>query len=316
MKVLVTGGAGFIGSHLTEALLVEGYDVTVFDNLSTGKRQNLAGLPVEFIEGDLADFEALQRAMAGCELVFHQAAMVSVPRSIAEPFLNHQSNVTGTFHVFEAARQAQVRRVIYASSAAVYGAEPTLPKKESSPIAPLSPYGAAKSMAELYAAAYAAVYPPLECVGLRYMNVFGPRQDPASPYSGVLSIFCQAALNNHPCTIFGDGEQTRDFVYVTDVVQANVLAATQPLPHPVAVYNVGRGQQTSLNQIVALLGELSALPLTCHYAAKRPGDVRHSVADISLIQQDLAYVPRVTLRNGLSETLKWFHNTARLHKMG
>jgi nucleoside-diphosphate-sugar epimerase len=306
MKIAVTGGAGFIGSHLTAALVEAGHSVTVFDNLSTGNADNLAGLPVSFIKGDLADFELLKQAATGCELVYHQAAMVSVPRSMAEPTLNHQSNVTGVFNLFEAARQTGVKRVVYASSAAVYGAEPSLPKTESSVIAPLSPYGAAKYMAEIYAAAYAAAYPGLEFVGLRYMNVFGPRQDPASPYSGVLSIFCQAALRGQTCTILGDGEQTRDFVYVSDVVQANLLAGLKPLPQPVAVFNVGRGQQTSLNQIVALLSEINSTPLHYVYGIARHGDIRHSVADISLIAQVLGYNPQVSLREGLEQTLRWF----------
>jgi UDP-glucose 4-epimerase len=306
MNVLVTGGAGFIGSHLTTALWADGHSVTVFDNLSTGKQDNLSGLPVKFIQGDVTDFAALRQAVAGCEVVFHQAAMVSVPRSITEPILNHQTNVTGTFNLFEAARQAGVRRVVYASSAAVYGAEPTLPKKETSLVVPLTPYGAAKHMAEVYAAAYAAVYPEIEFVGLRYMNVFGPRQDPASPYSGVLSIFCQAALHGHTCTIFGDGEQTRDFVYVSDVVQANLLAATKPLPQRMSLFNVGCGQQTTLNQIVTLLAELSSTPLKAIYAPERPGDIRHSVADVTFISQSLGYSPKVSLREGLRETLNWF----------
>lgn len=306
MNILITGGAGFIGSHLTTALVAAGHTVTVFDNFSAGKLENLAGLPVKLIKGDVTDFEALRQALAGCEVVFHEAAMVSVPRSIAEPILNHHTNVTGTFNVFEAARQAGVRRVVYASSAAVYGTEPTLPKKESSLIAPVSPYGAAKYMAEIYAAAYAAVYPAMEFVGLRYMNVFGPRQDPSSAYSGVLSIFCRAALDGSACTIFGDGEQSRDFVYVSDVVQANMLAATQPLPQAAAVFNVGSGRQTSLNQIVTLLNELNATPLTIIHADERVGDIRHSASDISLITQSLGYSPKVTLREGLRETLEWF----------
>lgn len=309
MKIAVTGGAGFIGSHLTAALVEAGHSVTVFDNLSTGNANNLAGLPISFIQGDLADFELLKRAVIGCELVYHQAAMVSVPRSIAEPALNHQSNVTGVFNLFEAARQAGVKRVVYASSAAVYGAEPSLPKTESSIIAPVSPYGAAKYMAEIYAVAYAAAYPGMEFVGLRYMNVFGPRQDPASPYSGVLSIFCQAALRGHTCTILGDGEQTRDFVYVSDVVQANMLAGVQPLPQAVAVFNVGRGQQTSLNHIVTLLNEINSTPLHYVYGAARHGDIRHSVADISLIAQVLGYSPQVSLCEGLEQTLRWFQAT-------
>ncbi|MCZ7570151.1 MAG: NAD-dependent epimerase/dehydratase family protein [Ardenticatenaceae bacterium] len=310
MKVFVTGGAGFIGSHVTHALIGQGHSVTVFDNLSTGTYENLTGLPIQFIEGDLADFDAVARAVQGCEVVFHEAAMVSVPRSIAEPILNHQSNVTGTFHLFEAARRAGVRRVVYASSAAVYGDEPTLPKHEASVIAPLSPYGAAKYIAEVYATAYATAYGDrTQFVGLRYMNVFGPRQDPSSPYSGVLSIFCQAVLNGRPCRIFGDGEQTRDFVYVADVVHANLLAATVPLPDKSAVFNIGRGEQTSLNQIVAILGELVPQSVNVVYESERHGDIRHSVANISLARTCLGYMPRVSIRDGLRATLDWFRGT-------
>lgn len=307
MRVLVTGGAGFIGSHVTSALVARGHTVTVFDNLSTGKHENLTGPGVTLVEGDLADFEAVARAVADCEVVFHQAAMVSVPRSIAEPALNHQSNVTGTFHVFEAARQAGVRRVVYASSAAVYGDEPTLPKGESSAIAPLSPYGAAKYMAEVYASAYAAAYAGhMQFVGLRYMNVFGPRQDPSSPYSGVLSIFCRAVLDGGTCRVFGDGEQTRDFVYVTDVVRANLLAATVPLGERAVVFNIGRGERTSLNQIIRILDELTPEPVRVIYEAERQGDIRHSVADISLACARLGYSPQVSVRDGLRATLEWF----------
>jgi len=306
MNALVTGGAGFIGSHLTAALLANGHTVSVFDNLSTGKQVNLAGLRVNFIKGELTDLEAVKKAVIGHDVVFHLAGMVSVPRSIAEPGLNHQINVTGTFNLFEAARLTGVRRVVYASSAAVYGAEPTLPAKEDSTVVPMSPYGAAKYIAEIYALAYAAVYPEIEFVGLRYMNVYGPRQDPSSPYSGVLSIFCQAVLNGRTCTIFGDGQQTRDFVYVSDIVEANLLAARKPLPQRAVVFNVGCGQQTSLNQIVTLLSELGPAPLKAIYVDERPGDIRHSVADISFISQSLGFAPKVSLREGLRETLNWF----------
>ncbi|MFQ5612985.1 MAG: NAD-dependent epimerase/dehydratase family protein, partial [Anaerolineae bacterium] len=272
---------------------------------SSGKRENLAGLPVALIEGDVADYEAVARAVHGCQLVFHQAALVSVPRSIEAPDLNHRSNVNGTFNIFEAARRAGVGRVVYASSAAVYGDEPSLPKHEASPIAPLSPYGAAKYIAEVYAAIYAATYGGPEFVGLRYMNVFGPRQDPSSPYSGVLSIFCRAALNGRTCHVYGDGEQTRDFVYISDVVQANLLAAATPLQERSAVFNIGRGQQTSLNQIIALLDELTPDPVKVVYEAERRGDIRHSVADISRARARLGYEPQVSVRDGLRATLDW-----------
>lgn len=307
MRVLVTGGAGFIGSHLTEALLAEGATVRVLDNLSTGNRRNLAGLGVELIEGDVADWETVRSAVSGCTLVCHQAALVSVPRSLEQPELNHRSNVTGTFNVFEAARQAGARRVVYASSAAVYGDLPQLPKRETAPLNPITPYGAAKRTSEVLAGTYAAAY-GLELVGLRYMNVFGPRQDPSSPYSGFLSIVCRAALENRGITIYGDGEQTRDFVYVADVVQANLRAARIPanrLPDE-PVFNVGRGEQTSLNRILAMLQEIVERPLPVTYSAERPGDIKRSVADISRARQILGFEPETTLKEGLQATLAWF----------
>ncbi|HEX9117927.1 MAG TPA: NAD-dependent epimerase/dehydratase family protein [Anaerolineae bacterium] len=307
MKALITGGAGFIGSHLAAALAADGHAVTVFDNLSTGKRENLAGLPISFIEGDLTDRGGLAAALAGCDVVFHEAALVSVPRSLAEPEQNHRDNVTGTFQLFEAARRAGVRRVVYASSAAVYGDEPALPLEEAATVAPVSPYGAAKFIAEVYAGAYARAYPDAPTfAGLRYMNVFGPRQDPSSPYSGVLSIFCRAALAGDVCHIYGDGEQTRDFVYVSDIVHANLLAAASTLPSRNAVYNIGRGEEISLNRIVALLGELTGRAIPVVHDPERAGDIRRSVANIDLARRGLGYAPRVSIRDGLRETLAWF----------
>jgi len=306
MQVLVTGGAGFIGSHLTKALLAEGAAVRVLDNLSTGNRCNLAGLDVELIEGDVADWEVVRSAVSDCALVYHQAALVSVPRSLEQPQLNQRSNVTGFFNVIEAARQAAVKRVVYASSAAVYGNLPQLPNRESDPLAPITPYAAAKRMGEVLAGSYAAAY-GLEVIGLRYMNVFGPRQDPSSPYSGVLSIFCRAVLENRGVTIHGDGEQTRDFIYVADVVQANLRAARIAAQHlsDEPVFNVGRGKQTSLNQIVALLQEIAERPLPVSYSAERPGDIKHSVADISRARQMLGFEPKTTVKEGLAATLAW-----------
>jgi UDP-glucose 4-epimerase len=307
MNTLITGGAGFIGSHLAAALVQQGHNVRVLDNLSTGRMENLAGLSLDFVQGDLADFDTVLRAVSGCDLVFHQAAMVSVPRSLSDPMQNHENNVTGTFHIFEASRRSGVKRVVYASSAAVYGDEPSLPKQENSIIAPLSPYGAAKYIAEIYANSYAAAYrKQITFVGLRYMNVFGPRQNPSSPYSGVLSIFCQAALQGNLCRVYGDGEQTRDFVYVSDVVLANLLAGDATLAQPSSVFNIGRGEATSLNQVIKLLNELLAEPLKVVYEEPRRGDIRHSVADIQLAAGHLGYAPQVEFRDGLKYTLKWF----------
>ena len=221
-------------------LLNEGHQVRILDDLSSGHLENLSGLDIEFIEGSVADFDRVQMGMRGIDLVFHQAALVSVPKSVENPALNHAVNVTGTFHVFESARLAGVPRIVYASSAAVYGNEPKLPKEEGDPLAPMTPYAMAKRMSELTAVVYAQMY-GIESVGLRYMNVFGPRQDPSSPYSGVLSIFCQKALAGEGVTIFGDGEQTRDFVFVDDVVRANLLAGFQPIKdqNQAAVFKCG-----------------------------------------------------------------------------
>lgn len=309
MRVLITGGAGFIGSHLAQALLARGAAVRILDNLSSGRRANLDGLDVDLIVGDVADRDAVRAAVDGCDVIWHQAALVSVPLSIKDPQRTHASNVTGTFNVFDAARTAGIRRVVFASSAAVYGNRPGLPKRESDPVELLTPYAASKYMDESYAAAFNASY-GMEIVALRYMNVFGPRQDPSSPYSGVLSIFCRAAVNGAPVTIFGDGEQTRDFVAVDDVVQANWLAATGPFDPQQAVFNVGRGEQTSLNQIVTTLGGITGQPLTVNYAPERPGDIRYSVADIGRIQAHLGYRPAVDISTGLQRTLAWFAQAA------
>ena len=309
MKVLVTGGAGFIGSHLTAELIDLGHSVCILDNLSTGKLENLAGLTLDFIEGNVADFEAVKTAVQDCELVFHQAALVSVPMSVEQPRLNHDSNVTGSFNVFEAARLVGVKRVVYASSAAVYGDLPKLPKQENDPVAPMTPYAMAKRTSELIAETYAQIY-ELDSVGLRYMNVFGPRQDPSSPYSGVLSIFCQKMLANQDALIFGDGEQTRDFIFVKDVVRANLLAgfSEQRGGGGAAIFNVGNGVQTSLNQIVQMLNR-NGRSFKVTHKPQRLGDIRHSVADISKIQTALGFVPETAVSDGLSQTLDWFQES-------
>lgn len=307
MKILVTGGAGFIGSHLVEALSKQGNEVRVLDNLSSGSMANLADASVEFIEGDIADWDVVATAVQGCDLVFHQAALVSVPQSINEPKLNQASNITGAFHVFEAARLAGVRRVIYASSAAVYGHLPDLPKKEDQPIQPVTPYAMAKRTDELMAAAFTHTY-GMEFAGLRYMNVYGPRQDPSSPYSGVLSIFCQSLLAGKPFTIHGDGEQTRDFVFVADVVKANLLAAKVDLSSldETAVFNIGCGRQTSLNDIIDLLTQISGRPITKQFQPFRTGDIKHSVADIEKARKRLGFHPAIDMMDGLKQTLDWF----------
>lgn len=306
-KILVTGGAGFIGSHLVAALTGRGAQVTVLDDFSTGREQNLNGLPVRLIRGDVADWETVLTAVQGCELIFHQAALVSVPQSIAEPQLNQRSNVTGTFHVLEAARQQGVRRVIYASSAAVYGDSPELPKRETDPAQPLTPYALAKYVGEQTAVLYQQLY-GLETVGLRYMNVFGPRQNPASPYSGVISLFCQAALQGQPCRVHGDGEQTRDFIYVEDVIRANLQAAVRPYAALAArpIFNVGSGRQTSLNEMLRLLGEIVGVEMTAVHGPPRQGDIRHSLADITQAQAGLDFQAQTSFAAGLRATVDWY----------
>ncbi|MEM7335606.1 MAG: SDR family oxidoreductase [Chloroflexota bacterium] len=307
MKILVTGGAGFIGSHLVEALLAKGHQIRVLDDLSSGHLDNLLGLNVDFVEGSVSDYECVQEVMRDIELVYHQAALVSVPKSVENPALNHAVNVTGTFNVFEAARVEGVSRIVYASSAAVYGNDPKLPKEEHDAIAPITPYAMAKRTSELTAVVYAQMY-GLESVGLRYMNVFGPRQDPSSPYSGVLSIFSQRALAGDGVTIFGDGEQTRDFVFVKDVVQANLLAGFKPIleAEKAVWFNVGRGVQTSLNDIVAMLRHICDQPLPITYQPVRQGDIQHSVADIQKIQEQLGFEPETAVVDGLRQTLALF----------
>ncbi len=305
LPVLVTGGAGFIGSHLVDTLIARGDRVRVLDNFTTGRRENLAAVAgaIELIEGDVRDWETIRRAAAGCDLIFHLAALVSVPRSIQEPALNHEINVTGTFHVLEAARQAGIRRVVYASSAAVYGDNQNLPLNESEPPAPLAPYGAAKLINEQTAAVYNRTY-GLEAIGLRYFNVIGPRQDPASPYSGVLTIFCERLLAGRPLAIHGDGRQSRDFVDVADVVQANLLAAGLPAERAAErLFNVASGVQTDLRALVRLLADHLEREPVIETGPPRDGDIRHSRADIGRARAVLGFEPRVAIADSISRIL-------------
>ncbi len=305
-RVLVTGGAGFIGSHLVRRLVEEGDDVRVLDDLSTGKRENLLEVAdsVELVEGDLRDPSALGRAVAGCECVFHEAALPSVPRSIVDPITSHEVNATGTLLVLEAARQAGVRRLVYAASSSAYGETETLPKSEDLPTSPLSPYGVSKLAGELYARVYAVVH-GMETVSLRYFNVFGPRQDPDSPYAAVIPLFIARLSNGERPKIYGDGEQSRDFTYVENVVEANLLASKAAGLGGVTV-NVACGAQTTLNELAGLLGEILGGDATPEYSPPRPGDIRHSYADISTARRILGYRPRVDLRDGLRRTAEWF----------
>jgi nucleoside-diphosphate-sugar epimerase len=310
VRFLVTGGAGFIGSHLVEALLARGDEVVVLDDFSAGRESNLAGASgrLELVHGSIADAAAVRRACRGADYVLHQAARTSVPRSVEEPLETNQVNVEGTLNVLVAARDAGVKRLVFAASSSAYGDSPTLPKVETMEPAPISPYGVSKFVGELYAGVFTRIY-GLETVSLRYFNVFGPRQDPASPYSGVLAKFNLALLRGEPLTIYGDGEQSRDFTYVENAVQANLLACQAP---GVAgrIFNVGTGNRYTLNQTVELLGRISGRPAKATYLAPRPGDILHSQADITLARSLLGYDPKVGFEEGLRRTWEWYRAAA------
>src|SRR2546421_4020463 len=302
-RYLVTGGAGFIGSHLAQALLDQGESVRVLDNLATGKETNLAVLKgrVQIIRGDLRNFEAVRAAVEDVEVVFHQGALASVPRSIADPITSLEININGTQNVLQAARDAGVRRVVYASSSSIYGNTPTLPKQEQMQPHPVSPYAIHKLTGELLCQAFTSIY-GLETVALRYFNVFGPRQDPTSEYAAVIPRFLTALIQKQRPIVFGDGEQTRDFTYIANVVQANLLAATS---HDAIGYamNIGCGEQVSLNTVLHLAGELLGVTPDVEYREPRQGDVRDSLADISLAQRLLGYKPTIGFGEGLALTL-------------
>jgi nucleoside-diphosphate-sugar epimerase len=302
-KYLVTGGAGFIGSHIAEALLERGETVRVLDNLATGRQVNLRTLEgrVQFVQGDLRNSDTIKTAVQGVEVIFHQAALASVPRSIAEPVASLESNISGTQNVLLAARDAGVRRVVYASSSSVYGDTPTLPKSEDMPANPQSPYAVHKLTGELLCRVFTRIY-GLETVALRYFNVFGPRQDPNSQYAAVIPRFVMALLENRRPVVFGDGEQTRDFTYIENVVQANILAATAPDAVGHAM-NVGCGEQISLNTVLRLAGDLLGMPAQADYHEARTGDVKHSLADIRLAERLLGYRPTVKFQEGLARTI-------------
>ncbi len=303
---LVTGGAGFIGSHLCEALVKRGARARVLDNLMTGHRANLAHLAgqIDFVEASIGDYAATRRAAEGVSVIFHEAAIPSVPRSVAEPRLNHETNVDGTFNVLMAAREAGVRRVVYAASSSAYGETEVLPKVESMLPSPLSPYAAAKLFGEYYCQVFARVY-GLETVALRYFNVFGPRQDPSSPYSGVISKFVTSLLAGERPVIYGDGEQSRDFTYIDNVVDANLRAAEAPEANGQTI-NIGVGARVTLNQLLAELQRILGTDLKPHYEEARAGDVRHSLADITLARRLLGYEAGTSLAEGLRRTVEWY----------
>lgn len=304
-KYLVTGGAGFIGSHLSRALLARGDDVVIFDSLDSGNLANIADFKnnpyFEFIEDTILNKTRLLSACSHLDGIFHLAALVSVQRSIDDPELNHLVNIDGLFNVFESARQQQVPKIVLASSAALYG-NIAPPHKESFPPVPLSPYAVGKNLSEIYSSVYSGLY-GIECVCLRFFNVYGPNQDPTSPYSGVISKFLEAVTHNNSIVIFGDGEQTRDFVYVLDVVQALLLSMDRKGN---GIYNVGTGQTSSINQLAEHIIQMSNRKIDIVHEEAREGEVRHSCADITQAKEKLGYYPGYSFEDGLSDTYKWW----------
>ncbi len=306
MRFVVTGGAGFIGSNTVDELVRRGHSVVVLDDLSSGKEENLAESrnKITFIKGSITDIEVVRKAMHEAECVLHLAARTSVPRSVKDPIETNRINIDGTLNVLVAARDAKVKRVVFAASSSAYGESGTLPKVETMEPQPISPYGLTKYVGELYAQAFGRCY-GLENLSLRYFNIFGPRQDPSSPYSGVLAKFCTAFLEDTQPVIFGDGEQTRDFTYVENAVQANLLACEAPHASG-KVFNIGVGERFSLNQTVALLCKISGKNLEAKYDPPREGDIRDSQADISQAREFLGYEPKVGFEEGLRRTFEWY----------
>ncbi len=305
---LITGIAGFIGSNLARELVRRGETVRGFDNFETGKRENLSGLErsVEFREIDLLDADDVAEMCQGADYILHQAALASVPRSVADPLKSHQANINGTLNLLLAARDAKVKRVVYAASSAAYGDTPMLPKQESMPPNPISPYAVQKLTGEFYLSSFYSVY-GLETVSLRYFNIFGPHQDPTSQYSGVLARFISQMLSGETCTIFGDGEQSRDFTYVENAVNANLLACAAPAQKVCGkVFNVATGSRYSLNETFRLLAGIIGYSEKPRYAESRAGDVKHSLADISRAKDAFGYEPTVNFEEGLRRTVEWY----------
>jgi nucleoside-diphosphate-sugar epimerase len=306
-KYLVTGGAGFIGSHLAEKLVERGDEVVVLDNFSTGKRDNVATFVdrIELVEGSVTDAAALRGCLEGVDVVFHQAALASVPRSVADPLRSNEHNVTGTLNVFWHARELGVRRVVYAASSSVYGDTEVLPKHEDMRPRPQSPYAVTKHVAELYGAVFSDLY-GLETIGLRYFNVFGARQDPESQYAAVIPIFVTRLLAGRAPLIYGDGEQSRDFTYIDNVVDANLAAAAAPAAAAGRTFNIACGVRVTINELYAKIQDLIGSAIEAVHAEPRSGDVRHSLADIALAEQLMNYRPQISLDEGLGRTVEWY----------
>jgi nucleoside-diphosphate-sugar epimerase len=309
MRYLVTGGAGFIGSNTVDELVRRGHSVVVLDDLSSGKEDNLVETrnKITLIKGSITDIETVRKAMYEAEYVLHIAARTSVPRSVKDPVETNKVNIEGTLNVLVAAKELKVKRVVFAASSSAYGETPTLPKVETMEPQPISPYGVTKYVGELYAQTFGRCY-GLENVALRYFNIFGPRQDPGSPYSGVLAKFCTAFLEDTQPVVFGDGEQTRDFTYVDNAVQANLLACEAPNVSG-KVFNVGVGGRVSLNEVLHELGKITGKTLEVKYDPPRDGDIRDSQADISQAREFLGYAPQVTFEDGLARTFEWYRET-------
>ncbi|MFH1844400.1 MAG: SDR family oxidoreductase [bacterium] len=305
-KYLVTGGAGFIGSHLVEALCKRGDEVVILDNLSTGKRENIEPFldQVRFVEGSITDLETVRSCCAGVEVVLHQAALASVPRSVKDPIASNETNINGTLNVLWAAHEAGAHRVVYAASSSTYGDTEVLPKREDMYPAPMSPYAVTKYVGELYLQVFDRLY-GLSCVGLRYFNVFGPRQDPHSQYAAVVPLFITKLLAGEPPLIHGDGEQSRDFTYIQNVVEANLAAAAAEAPEGRSV-NIACGERITINEICQRIQQLLGTDIAPEYDEPRVGDVKHSLADISLANQTIGYQPSVDLATGLRETVEWY----------
>ncbi|MCD4825473.1 MAG: SDR family oxidoreductase [Phycisphaerae bacterium] len=307
-KYLITGGAGFIGCNLARYILAKGHDVTVLDNFSTGKRKNLTEIMdrIELIEGDIRDRDTVDRAVAGCAAIFHQGALGSVPRSINDPLTSHDVNVNGTMTVLEAARAAGVRRIVFAASSSAYGNQKTSPKHEGMISMPISPYAASKVTCEVYMQAYAAAF-GLETVCLRYFNVFGPYQSPGGPYAAVIPEFVSHLLKSESPIVFGDGEQSRDFCFIENTCHANWLAANAPAENcDGKPMNIACNRATSLNQILDKLKELLNVDIQAEYQPTRPGDVKHSLADISRAKEMIGYEPLVYFDKGLEKAIDWY----------
>jgi len=308
MRYLVTGGAGFIGSNTVDELVRRGHGVVVLDDLSSGKEDNLAEVrgKITFMKGSITDIEVVQKAMVQADYVIHLAARTSVPRTVKDPVDTNRINVDGTLNVLVAARDNKVKRVVFAASSSAYGDTPTLPKSEDMQPLPISPYGVSKYVGELYAQTFGRCY-GLENVSLRYFNIFGPRQDPDSPYSGVLSRFSTSFLDSTPPVVFGDGEQTRDFTYVDNAVQANILACEAPSASG-RTFNIGTGHAVSLNQVLQMLQKASGKTLETKYEPSREGGIRDSLADINLAKEFLGYEPTVLFEEGLDRTYAWYQS--------